>query len=250
MTDTNDDDGRLDGLKLEAEQEKIEAVVSSLGTVQDEAVVQLRQDGLQATVTDPAMVLCGELEVDPEYFGEYDVEAQIAPGLRLGPLGDVLGLFGSSSQVTVEVDEEILEVRGGGVENRLRHVELEDEEDLEPDLQVPARVQLSTGRLCRIVDQAGIFADVVDLIAQDDTLEVIADGDHGTGRTQAELEEPIEDRVRTRVTLEYLGRVASQLDDVGDEIVLELGDDQPLAVETRPAGLKLRYIIAPRIEEE
>lgn len=238
-------------VRIEASAGTIEKIVTSLGEVRPDAAVCLESDGVQAVVADPAMVMMGRVEVDPEAFGEYQVDGYLEPGLRLEKLEKILGLYGQDAEVVLELDEDQAEISSSSMSNRVRHVEQdEDDQPSGLDQELPAEVSIAASRLNGVVAQAEIFTDRVELVAQDDVLEIAASGDDGQGRTELELDEPVDERLETMLSLDYLDDAAGQLADVGDQVTIELGDDLPVRLSTDSDGINVEYLIAPRIEEE
>lgn len=135
-----------------------------------------------------------------------------------------------------------------------------DEEAPKPKVSLKARARLMTGSLYRAISDADLVSEHVKIEADRDenSLHARAEGPFGSVSTsgregsQGILELDIEEEQRgigSRFTLSYLTDILSAARRYSEVATLELGRNMPLKLDSALPEGKLRYYIAPLIEE-
>lgn len=160
-------------------------------------------------------------------------------------------------KLSIEVGENSYSIifEGHGLRKfTLPQLEVYEEELPEVDLELPARVEITSDSYRELVKDLEPIADTVTFNLEPGTLRVEATSDLGYAEVIISedsgvlLDYQVPESVKSSYGLEYLTYVSS-VSQVADKVALEIGNDMPLrATFEIGEGGKLVYLLAPRVE--
>lgn len=241
-------------MKATAEAGKLKNVAAAIAAYAEEGNIRIRSDGLHGAAADPAFVGLVDFHVKDSYFQSYDArldadQDKLVAGANFETVKKLLGKFGSSVEVTLTIDTETIKVETANGSAELRSLDLDTDEEPDPDqLEFTDAVDATTQRLGSVLSQCDLFAGSTTITASDGTVTFYSEGD--MGETTQELGvDTFDGSAEASMSLDYLKDAVKALDKVTDGLTMHLETDVPMKLETEDDGLRLAYIIAPRIEE-
>lgn len=242
--------------------ESLRAFVARLAVLTDEAKLVVSKDGLHALAVDPAHVALVEVRLDEvREGGEYPIDAAFEVGVDVEKLSDLLKKAKKDERVSVRMDlpnasgKDELTVRVGGMTRTMALVDTAGMSDPRvPNLNLPARVEVSGKALHDACKAASEVSDHVALTATRDGLNIHAEGDVDKVDVNLDLGDSVRDvrfaegdRARSLFPLDYLAKILKALK--GEALVLGLGTDYPVRIEWS-GTTRGQVLVAPRIESD
>jgi len=237
-----------------------------------EAILRFTEDGLEVTTADPAMVSMIHLEVPEDSFEEYevDVEAEEYEGLRedgtegllvgvdLENLSAIVKAF--DEEITFTIDDSSLVLTEGSDKFELPILNLSTDDIPSMDALDDHKIQgeFTLDQFKTMVDKLSIATDSTTLTYNEDgTLDVEGGGDQITVETSFDLEdtEMLDEEVdsaKSMFALDYLSKARKMFSslDTCDGVEMKMGEDFPMTMNHESHRENLKFVLAPRIEEE
>jgi proliferating cell nuclear antigen len=229
-------------------------IVALLRGLVDEANVRVSKDGWRVTAVDPAHVAMLDLQVPPSTFEGYLAE-DCEIGIDLDKLNGILKATAGEKAIHLSLPRgsRQMTLKFGNITRRMALLDTANMGDPKiPALQLTSHVTLQNEALSGILLAANGVSDHLRFILEKEALTIEAEGDTDDVRMQlpaADLPGLTADgKCRSLFSTDYLGQFSRA---VGQgALKLRLGTDMPLLAECQPEGLKLTYLLAPRIESE
>lgn len=241
-----------------------------------EAILQFTEDGLEVTTADPAMVAMIQLEVPESSFTEYEVDVDdeeyehlieegedgLLVGINLENLAMAVNLFDEEINLTVEENQLVLTEGDDRFELPVLNLSTDDIPSLDALDDHIVKAELLNSQLKTLTDKVGIASDSTYLTLDDEgNLEVEAGGDQISVDTSFSLqlaedltdeETDTEPEATSMFALEYLNKARQMFNklDTCNKTEIMMGNDFPLYLTHDNDRENLRFVLAPRIEEE
>lgn len=243
--------------EAQCKAEVLKSVIDATSPLVDEAKFVLDDDGVSIKAVDPAHVAMVDLRLKKGAFDEFDAE-EGELGLDLAKLKEVLKLASAGDDIEVAHDEDAHQLVLT-IGNLVRKMSLVDtagmSEPKEPNLELPAKVVVSSEELGRGVKASLAVSDHVALIANDDGFQLLAEGEMDTVDLKipkSSLKElDCTERAKSLFSLDYLDNMLTAAK-ASEFVTLNMGTDYPVKMTFQIAEGQgdVQYLLAPRIESE
>ncbi len=229
---------------------------AAISNLIDEANLRAKEDGLYLRAMDPAHVALVDMEMRKEIFEEYEIDEEKTFGIDLDRLMTVLKRAKSDDRIILEHKEEVLRIT---IENSAKRsfdlplIDVSEEEIRIPELDYPCVIEIDPDAFEAGIKDAETVSDHVTLKASEDGFFIVAKGDLGNVEVQIRKEQTltfdINESARSMFSIEYLKDIL-KASKIADSIKVYLGNDIPVKLEFLAPGIKLTFLLAPRIESE
>jgi proliferating cell nuclear antigen len=244
---------RMLGAKVKSEV--LRELTDVVSTLVDEAKFNIGREGLSVRAVDPAHVAMVDLTLGKAAFEEYRAE-EGEIGVDMDKVKEVLRLARAGDVISVEQDEERNRLVFS-VGNITRHMALVDTAGMAdpkvPNLNLPAKVVVSTDELRQGIRASESVSDHIALIATPDGFEMISEGDTDSVRLRLGKEQlqvlSTKEKVRSLFPLDYFSNMVKAIS-TAKSVTIFLGNDYPVRMEFDLAEGKGKatFLLAPRIE--
>lgn len=239
-----------------------------------EAILRFTEEGLEITTADPAMVSMIHLEVPESSFETYEVnpedeelteegEEGVLIGLNLENLSAIVKLFDEEINFTVDENQFVLEEGNDRFELPILNLSTDDIPDMAELNNHTVSAEITTDQFKTLRKKLEVATDSTTITLNDDgTLTVEGGSDQISVETSFSLENPenlveeedeeVLDSAQSMFALDYLSKAQKMFKslDTCDDLEIRVGDDFPLAMNHEDDRENLRFILAPRIEEQ
>ncbi|ABU82036.1 proliferating cell nuclear antigen (pcna) [Ignicoccus hospitalis] len=232
-------------------------VISGVSKVVKETVAHVNEEGFRIKTMDESKVVLIDFMIPSSSFEVFEVESDVSFGINMEDLAKVMRRATKEDKLSIEVGENSYSIifEGHGLRKfTLPQLEVYEEELPEVDLELPARVEITSDSYRELVKDLEPIADTVTFNLEPGTLRVEATSDLGYAEVIISedsgvlLDYQVPESVKSSYGLEYLTYVSS-VSQVADKVALEIGNDMPLrATFEIGEGGKLVYLLAPRVE--
>ena len=249
--------------KARIKADNLKEFIGTVGSLVDEAKLNVNEDGMQIKAVDPSHVAMIEANLIKSAFDSY--EADVAEmGIDVDKFKTVLTVAGKEDMVSLEKDDKLnrLVVNIGNLTRAMPLLDTSGMPDPKvPSLDLPAFVSVSVEEISQGLKASKSVSDHIALSTTKDSFRLICEGDN-QNRVELTLgKEQLEKLVSPEETtslfsLEYFALMVNSLPP--DRILhINLGTDLPvkmdadLAIEdlTGAQG-NVKFLLAPRIDRE
>jgi proliferating cell nuclear antigen len=245
-------------------QSHISEWATVIQAVDNEAKINISDDGWRTQIVDPANVAFIETVLHDGAFTSYGVDESDGDGFVYGGnitrISDVTGMGSSDSTVHFDLpDRTKMNIQAGGVSYNLNGIN-PDTMRQEPEIPAIDFTTTATGvnenRLSRAVEAADMVADQIRFVADpdDETFTAHARGD--TDNVDVDLTEQtdsldIEDQTEVSISLDYLRSLVRAIPS-GASVSIQAKTDFPIRFDFTHADghADTLMLIAPRIESQ
>ncbi|MBP1449731.1 MAG: proliferating cell nuclear antigen (pcna) [Thermoproteus sp.] len=235
-------------------------ILDSIAVLVEEAAFTLRQDGLALRTLDPSRTAMVDLFIPKEGFEEYpELEAEVKIGVNFKDLKKLLKRLKRGDKISMELEESKLRVKLIGKSTRsitLPLVEIAGEDLPTPKVVFTAMVKTASDVLDQAMKDADAIADAVKFDVDEEALYIRASSDKGEVEVKLDkggelvYEFDVKEPASATFSLEYLVDITGKASRVSDIATIELASAKPISLTFDiPAGGKLTYFVAPRIEQ-
>jgi proliferating cell nuclear antigen len=234
---------------------RLKDVLEAARAIVTEARLSLSEKGIELKAVDPANVAMVSLRIDASAFEIY----QATPGeigVDLERLNDLLSMASKDDRVRLELleNERKLKIGVGTLSYTLGLIDpsmLRPVPRL-PELDLPAHVVLPGAEFRKAVKAAELVSDHIVLGVDDDLFYMETKGDLDACRFSKQSSELLgmkPGKARSIFSLEYLSDMSRVIGNAS-EVKLEMGIDYPMQISFWLEEVYVRYLLAPRIEED
>lgn len=236
-----------------------------------EAILRFTEEGLEVTTADPAMVSMIHLEVPRDSFEEYEVDTEsedyeqlteegeegLLIGIDLENLSAIVKLFDEEIKLSVEESQLILEEGSDKFELPILNLSTNDIPSMEQLNDHSVKAEITNDQFKTLIGKLAVATDsTTATLNGDGTLEMEGGNDQISVETSLELDNPEimgEDveSAQSMFALDYLSKAQSMFKklDTCDDLTLKMGEDFPLDMTHEDDRETLKFVLAPRIEE-
>ena len=249
--------------KARIKADNLKEFIGTVGSLVDEAKLNVNEDGMQIKAVDPSHVAMIEANLIKSAFDSY--EADVAEmGIDVDKFKTVLTVAGKEDMVSLEKDDKLnrLVVNIGNLTRAMPLLDTSGMPDPKvPSLDLPAFVSVSVEEISQGLKASKSVSDHIALSTTKDSFRLICEGDNQNrvdltlGKEQ--LEKLISPEETTSLfSLEYFALMVNSLPP--DRILhINLGNDLPVKVDAdlaiedlTGAQGNVKFLLAPRIDRE
>ncbi|MBR9683686.1 proliferating cell nuclear antigen (pcna) [Candidatus Woesearchaeota archaeon] len=231
-------------------------IISDLVT---EAKFKVNPDGLELIAMDPANVAMVVFKLLSSCFSQYQLEQPEELAINLNHLKQVLRRIKSDDVLTLETEENKLQIQLKGNTTRsfsIPLIDLEENEQKVPELSFPISIETDSSTITEAIEDVSVVAESVTFLAEKNLFSVKAEGDlskafieiHPDDDTVIKTDSV--DKFKAKYSLEYLKKMIAGGKLTG-KVSLHFNNDYPLKLEYKEMDkLVLSFILAPRVDND
>lgn len=249
-------------MKFNASIKDISLIRDTLSTVADiidEAQFKITKNGIEMLASDRAVVAVVDFFVPADLFKSYEVDKEERIGVNLQQFMDVLKRADRGDTVELELVDKRFQVKLKSNSTRRFVIPLLDisNDEVPPvdKLSFSADAKVTTEILESGIEDASLVADSVVFDVKPGLLTMQTEADNRVA--EMALDESSEHMIKldvhanshARYSLEYLKKM-SKARKVANNVTLSFSNDYPMRLSYQvPKGIKLDFILAPRVDE-
>jgi proliferating cell nuclear antigen len=249
--------------KARIKADNLKEFIGTVGSLVDEAKLNVNEDGMQIKAVDPSHVAMIEANLIKSAFDSYETDVA-EMGIDVDKFKTVLAVAGKEDMVNLEKDDKLnrLVVNIGNLTRAMPLLDTSGMPDPKvPSLDLPAFVSVSVEEISQGLKASKSVSDHIALSTTKDSFRLICEGDNQNrvdltlGKEQLEkLVSPEE--TTSLFSLEYFALMVNSLPP--DRILhINLGTDLPVKVDAdlaiedlTGAQGNVKFLLAPRIDRE
>ena len=237
--------------------------MGTVGSLVDEAKVNVNEDGIQIKAVDPSHVAMIEANLVKSAFDSFEAKA-MEMGVDVDKFKNVLTVAGKDDMVDLEKDEELnrLVVNIGNLTRAMPLLDTAGMPDPKvPSLDLPATVNVIVNEISQGLKASKTVSDHIALSTNKDTFRLVCEGDNqnsvdlSLGKEQLEKLDSSEETT-SLFSLEYFALMVNSLP--ADRILhINLGTDLPVKIDAdlavddmTGAQGNVKFLLAPRIDRD
>ena len=249
--------------KARIKAESLKEFVGTVGSLVDEAKVNVNEDGIQIKAVDPSHVAMIEANLVKSAFDSFEAKA-MEMGIDVDKFKNVLTVAGKDDMVDLEKDEELnrLVVNIGNLTRAMPLLDTAGMPDPKvPSLDLPATVNVIVNEISQGLKASKTVSDHIALSTNKDTFRLVCEGDNqnsvdlSLGKEQLEKLDSSEETT-SLFSLEYFALMVNSLP--ADRILhINLGTDLPVKIDAdlavddmTGAQGNVKFLLAPRIDRD
>ena len=249
--------------KARIKADNLKEFIGTVGSLVDEAKLNISDEGLQIKAVDPSHVAMIEANLVKSAFDSYEAKA-MEMGLDIDKFKNVLTVAGKDDMVELEKDDKLnrLVVNIGNLTRAMPLLDTSGMPDPKvPSLDLPASVSVAVGEIGQGLKASKSVSDHIALSTTKDSFRLVCEGDNqnsvdvSLGKDQLEKLDSSEDAT-SLFSLEYFALMVNSLP--SDRILhINLGSDLPVKIDAdlavddmTGAQGNVKFLLAPRIDRD
>lgn len=249
-------------LKLKAKM--LEAILSAIAILVDEAAFMVSISGINLKAMDPGRVAMVVFNYPKEAFDEFSVEREGLIAFNLKEALKILRRTGKddNAELTMQNTSAKLNLKlDSKAAMRLFDIpalETDEVEELpEPKLSHKARINLTAETLKGALEDAALVSDHVQIIVEPEVFQLKAAGDltkadikivKGISADLLNIE--VQEQSKATFSLKWLTEISKKLADLAETTTVQLATDMPIQIDAEAGKGSITFYTAPRIEIE
>ena len=250
-------------LKARIKAESLKEFIGAVGSLVDEAKVNVNEDGMQIKAVDPSHVAMIEANLVKSAFDSYEAKS-MEMGMDIDKFKNVLTVAGKDEMVDLEKDDDLnrLIVNIGNLTRAMPLLDTSGMPDPKvPSLDLPSTVNVVVNEIAQGLKASKSVSDHIALSTDKNSFRLVCEGDNqnsvdlSLGKEQLEkLDSP--DEATSLFSLEYFSLMVNSLP--ADRILhINLGTDLPVKIDAdlavddmTGAQGNVKFLLAPRIDRD
>tara|TARA_Y100001970_G_scaffold73358_1_gene93084 strand:- start:655 stop:1410 length:756 start_codon:yes stop_codon:yes gene_type:complete len=250
-------------LKARIKAESLKEFIGAVGSLVDEAKVNVSEDGMQIKAVDPSHVAMIEANLVKSAFDSYEAKS-MEMGMDIDKFKNVLTVAGKDEMVDLEKDDDLnrLVVNIGNLTRAMPLLDTSGMPDPKvPSLDLPSTVNVVVNEIAQGLKASKSVSDHIALSTDKNSFRLVCEGDNqnsvdlSLGKEQLEkLDSP--DEATSLFSLEYFSLMVNSLP--ADRILhINLGTDLPVKIDAdlavddmTGAQGNVKFLLAPRIDRD
>ena len=250
-------------LKARIKAESLKEFIGAVGSLVDEAKVNVNEDGMQIKAVDPSHVAMIEANLVKSAFDSYEAKS-MEMGMDIDKFKNVLTVAGKDEMVDLEKDDDLnrLVVNIGNLTRAMPLLDTSGMPDPKvPSLDLPSTVNVVVNEIAQGLKASKSVSDQIALSTDKNSFRLVCEGDNqnsvdlSLGKEQLEkLDSP--DEATSLFSLEYFSLMVNSLP--ADRILhINLGTDLPVKIDAdlavddmTGAQGNVKFLLAPRIDRD
>lgn len=216
----------------------------------DEATFNIDKDGLKFKGIDPSKICFVSVNYPSDKFIKFNCDEETKFTIRTNEFSDVIKRAKNNEEITLEMDQNILNIYLGGKKNFQIPLLAVESESPDPKFKLQTKVHMKFGDLEAYIKDISVVADNFIVISDGDKLKLSGKGDSGKVEIEAESNVSQEEQgeLRGEYMMEFLLSAIKSLKGGFEEVTLEHGQDMPLKLSfDNPDVGTLVYVQAPKV---
>ena len=249
--------------KARIKANNLKEFIGTVGSLVDEAKLNISEEGLQIKAVDPSHVAMIEANLMKSAFDSYEAKS-MEMGLDIDKFKNVLTVASKDDMVKLEMDDKLnrLVVNIGNLTRAMPLLDTSGMPDPKvPSLDLPASVSVVVGEIGQGLKASKSVSDHIALSTTKDSFRLVCEGDNqnsvdvSLGKDQLEKLDSAEDAT-SLFSLEYFALMVNSLP--SDRILhINLGSDLPVKIDAdlavddmTGAQGNVKFLLAPRIDRD
>ncbi len=242
-----------------AEPKYLKESLSIIAELVTEVTFKVNKEALEVVAMDPANVAMVIFKLLSSSFVTYEVEEDKEISLNLTYFKQILKRVGPSDTLTLESEDNKLNIKIVGTVTKTFSIPLLDIEERSqrvPELNFPTSVEMDASLFNSSVEDAGIVAESLALGIDKDLFIVSAEGDLSKAKIELKsddinkVDNPEDLTVKAKFSIEYLKKMI-QGSKITNKVTLRFNTNYPLKLEYKVIDkMFLAFILAPRVEND
>ena len=249
--------------KARIKADSLKEFIGTVGSLVDEAKLNVTEDGIQIKAVDPSHVAMIETNLAKTAFDVFKAKT-MEMGLDIDKFKTVLTVAGKTDMVELEKDDDLnrLVVNIGNLTRAMPLLDTSGMPDPKvPSLDLPASVSVIVGEIGQGLKASKTVSDHIALSTSKDSFRLVCEGDNqnsvdlSLGKEQLEKLDSSEDTT-SLFSLEYFALMVNSLP--ADRILhINLGTDLPVKIDAdlavddmTGAQGNVKFLLAPRIDRD
>ena len=249
--------------KARIKADSLKEFIGTVGSLVDEAKLNVSEDGIQIKAVDPSHVAMIETNLVKSAFDSYEASV-MEMGLDIDKFKNVMTVAGKEDMVELEKDNDLnrLVVNIGNLTRAMPLLDTSGMPDPKvPSLDLPASVSVVVGEIGQGLKASKSVSDHIALSTTKDTFRMVCEGENqnsvdvSLGKDQLEKLDSSEDAT-SLFSLEYFALMVNSLP--SDRILhINLGSDLPVKIDAdlavddmTGAQGNVKFLLAPRIDRD
>ena len=250
-------------LKARIKAESLKEFIGAVGSLVDEAKVNVNEDGMQIKAVDPSHVAMIEANLVKSAFDSYEAKS-MEMGMDIDKFKNVLTVATKDEMVDLEKDDDLnrLVVNIGNLTRAMPLLDTSGMPDPKvPSLDLPSTVNVVVNEIAQGLKASKSVSDHIALSTDKNSFRLVCEGDNqnsvdlSLGKEQLEkLDSP--DEATSLFSLEYFSLMVNSLP--ADRILhINLGTDLPVKIDAdlavddmTGAQGNVKFLLAPRIDRD
>jgi proliferating cell nuclear antigen PCNA len=239
-------------MKLMVPVEKIRKFTDLIGSINDEVILNISDQGLNVVAVDKSSVAMITATLKPDAFGLLPSEPvkfaidvpKFDKALRLAKAGDIITLTPSESELTIDIGKDMV------MTNRLLNIDMNRIPKM-PEIAYSSAFTVNASELQRIVRASDGIAPALTLSISHKGCELFSKGDTSSVSLtlDAESVDFTEGEYFSTVGLEYINAITRVMAG-SDSVYIELNQDYPVSFRLNTEDMDVKFLIAPRIDRD
>jgi DNA polymerase III sliding clamp (beta) subunit (PCNA family) len=245
--------------KATIEAKKLKHAISVLRRIKVEAIFNITLDGLTCRLVDAANSQINEIVMSGDAFDYHRIDEPHKVGVNLNKVASIITRATTKDTIVISADSTESWQFERGIHHHalsLRPIEELRKAPETPELSHAATVTMSGKEFKEIVAEAGAAGEALRVTVRSSEgvifdAEQLMDDVPYRGKLDAgrlKIRADVFD-VQAVYSIDYLQDIAIDMQ-VADEIILKFATDMPCEIAYARDGVKVRHILAPRIESD
>lgn len=230
--------------------------IEIISEIVNEVRIKVDESGLSITAMDPANVSLVGFKLPKKSFARFEAGSETL-GVNLDNLKQILKRCNAGSTLLIEKKDNLLEIQ---IRDRIRRnfiLSLIDIESNDIDfktktekMEFSSSVELNSIDLIDSIEDCSIMSDSCSFIIENDKFIIEAKGLNSARAEFSGDEAKIKaENCKAKYSLEYLQKFIKGAK-LCEKSVLEFANDHPLKIEFWNEFMELKFVLAPRVENE
>lgn len=234
----------------------VNAMKAAYELVKDEVTFKIGKEGMVLRAMDPANVAMVVMDIKKSAFAEYTVEDESFIGVNMERFMQVLRRSKKADSIDMKISSGKMELIYTGKNQRrfsIPLLALESGPRPEPNLTFAVKAEVDSKILKDAIEDASVVNDALTLVAANNELRLLAQGDLGDVETIIRKDEGLneidmQETARAKYSTGYMEKIAKTK--VGESAALAFKSDYPLMVQFSEPNVAIAFILAPRMDVE
>lgn len=223
----------------------------------NEAKFKIVPEYIEMVALDPANVAMVIFKMFSSAFIEYSIEEPLEIGINLNNLKSILRRAKPNDMLSIEVEENKLQITLKGKATRtfsIPLIDMEGQENKIPDLQFTAKVSTNSDILNEAIEDIDVVSEGVTFIA--DNKKLIIQGEGDLSKVKVEIKDDENTKIestevlKAKYSVEYFKKMIAA-GKISDKVLLQFARDYPIKLEYKVIDkIMLGFILAPRSDTE
>ncbi len=231
--------------------------IQAITEIIDEGMLKFTEKGIELVAADRAVICVVAFHMSRDRFKEYEVEDEEEIGVNLVDFLKFIKRSKSSEVLALEKEDRFLKILFSNRTTRsfklpmMKLVEAE-KPPIERITEFKAEITLPADILADAIEDASLISDSLIFLVEQDRITIRAEGTTKETETVVEQGEGVsiqtEETIRARYSVEYLKKIIKG-SKVGSDCKIFLASNYPMKIVFSDQGIRLGYILAPRLED-